>query len=269
MSGTERISLSLPRHAANPRGVGRAAEVWRLFQEAAVIASTRVGWPPERYVQAGTGFVVYGMTVRHAREVVYGEPLQAETWVPSFARGILSRREVRLSGHLGPVAAATQRWVHVGASLKPTRASPELVGALTLEDRGEPELQLPGFEPADGPERAFAFEVWHTWMDPLGHVNHPAYVDFCDEATSRLLAKAGEDPVRLVPVAEQVDWKRGAVAGERVVVWTRAAGRSVDGDAVLLHRITGEGPDAPLYATATTVRRLLGAGGDAILRAVG
>ncbi len=272
MSGTERIPLTLPRHAANPRGVGRAAEVWRLFQEAAVIASIRVGWPPERYTESGTGFVVYGMTVRHDREVVYGEPLEAETWVPSFARGILSRREIRLSGPGGPVAATTQRWVHVGPGLKPARASPELLRALTLHDRGEPELCLPTFAPLPGVEgagRSFSFEVWHTWMDPLGHVNHPAYVDFCDEATCRALAAAGLDPQQLVPVAEQVDWKRGAVAGERVVVRTCAVGLTGAGDAVLSHQIVGEGEGAPLYATATTVRRLLGGTGEPLLRALG
>ena len=261
------IPLSLPRHAASPRGVGRAGEIWRLFQEAAVQDSIRVGWPPERYNEHGSAFVVYGMSVRHHRELRYGEPIHAETWVEDFRRGILSRREVRLHGPDGPIADGTQRWVHVGADLRPKRAPAALMEAFALAPRDEGEVDLPAAAPLEGAERRFAFEIWHGWMDPLGHVNHPAYLDFCDESTSRALGEAGLDPVRMVPVAEQVDWKRGAGALERLVVHTRVAGRSGRGDAVLAHRITDEA--GALYATATTVRRLVDDDGEPLLRALG
>jgi len=261
------IPLSLPRHAASPRGVGRAGEIWRLFQEAAVQDSIRVGWSPDRYVEQGSAFMVYGMVVRHHRELSYGEPTHADTWVHDFRRGILSRREVRLVGPAGPIADGTQRWVHVGPDLRPARAPDALVRAFELNPRPEPEVELPGWAPLAGEERSFRFEVWHGWMDPLAHVNHPAYLDFCDESTSRALAGAGLDPVGMVPVAEAVDWKRGAVALDRLEIHTRAAGRTARGDAVLAHRITGE--DGSLYATATTVRRMLGGDGEALLGALG
>lgn len=268
MPGTP-IPLSLPRHAASPRGVGRAGEIWRLFQEAAVQDSIRVGWSPERYVEQRSAFMVYGMSVRHHRELPYGEPVHAETWIHDFRRGILSRREVRLAGPDGPIADGTQRWVHVGADLRPTRAPEALVRAFRIAPTDEPEVGLPPATPLEGQEHRFAFEVWHTWMDPLAHVNHPAYLDFCDESTSRVLARAGLDPVGLVPVAEQVDWKRGAVALDRLAIHTRATGRTAEGDAVLTHRIThADDPDA-LYATATTVRRMTGGDGEALLRAFG
>lgn len=268
MRGVEHIPLSLPRHAANPRGVGRAGEVWRLFQEAAVVASTRVGWPPERFRSSGLAFVVHGMLVRHHREATYGEPLDARTWVHDFRRGVLSRREVRLTGPGGLVAEGSQRWVHVGPGLKPTRASPELLDAFLPVETGEPSPALPRWTALPpSHEHRFAFEVWHTWMDPLAHVNHPAYVDWCDEATSRVMAEHGLDPTILVPVAEEVEWKRASVAGARVVVATRLVGRTEAGDAVLSHRVT-DADDQP-YAHATTIRRLLGGDGVRLVEVFG
>lgn len=245
--------IGIPRHAAGPRQVARAGEIWRLFQELAIQASTAVGWSPDRYLAHGTAFVVYGMTAVHHREVVYGERLQARTWVHDFKRDTLTKRQVRLHDAAGPVAACTQQWVHVDSALKPVRASPALMSALPVEHPDEPSVSLPplavGFE---GAEHSFAFSPWYTWMDPLAHVNHPAYVDFCDEGCSRALAAAGVDPHLLVPVAEQVAFKIGALAGQRIEVRTRVVGRTEGGDAVLQHEVGGEA----LFARATTVRRL-------------
>lgn len=267
--GVETIPLCLPRHAANPRGVGRAGEVWRLCQDVAVQASIRAGWPPERYTKRGAGFVVYGMTARHHRELPYGENLSAASWMRDFRRGILSTREVRLTGSHGPIAEATQRWVHVGEGFKPSRADPDLVAAFTLVDDLGPSVELPEVATAClGPERAFRFEVWHTWMDPLGHVNHPAYVDWCDEATCRALAARGVDPQLLVPVAERVDWKKGALAGDSILVLSRTLGWTGQDEAVLEHRIVNALQPDQLFATATTVRRVLDAGSEPILDAM-
>jgi acyl-CoA thioesterase FadM len=196
------------------------------------------------------------MVARHRRELSYGEPLEARTWVRDFRRGILSRREVRLHGRDGePFFAATQHWAHVRADLKPMRGSEALLQAFLPVAVEDPEVTLPIVPRADGPEHTFTFEVWHTWMDPLAHVNHPTYVDFCDEAVARVLARAGRDPHDLIPVAEKVSWKGGAVAGHRVTVTTRA---QPDGDMGRFeHRLTL--PDGSLLAEATTLRRLRGA----------
>lgn len=247
-------TIGIPRHAAGPREVARAAELWRVFQEVAVQASTAAGWPPERYLAAGTSFVVYALTAVHRREVAYGERLQARTWVHDFRRATLSRRQVRLHDAHGLVAACTQEWVHTDRSLKPTRAGAGLVAALPLERPEEPVVELPahGAAPEEARVHRFGFEPWHTWMDPLAHVNHPAYVDFCDEGTSRALVAAGVDPQLLVPVAERLTFRVGAVAGQRVEVETRLLGRTTAGDAVLEHVVGGEAR----FADAVTVRRL-------------
>jgi acyl-CoA thioesterase FadM len=193
------------------------------------------------------------MVLVHHRETAFGEALTARTWVSTFRRGTLSDRQVRILGTAGLVASATQRWVHVALpDLKPVRAAPDLersFGVTALD--GDGDVVLPAFDPDPGSEHAWTFTAWYTWMDPLAHANHPAYVDWADEAACRLAAGAGLDPHALRPIAEGVTWRSGVVAPQTVTLRTRRAGRTAAGAVVLEHRFEAEGR---LCAEATTVR---------------
>jgi acyl-CoA thioesterase FadM len=266
------VSVALPRSAFSPREAARAGDVWRLFQDVAVGGSIRAGWPPARYREEGVSFIVRSMVVRHHREAIYGEPLTGSTWPSRFRRGMFFRRECRVSSPDGPVASATQEWVHVtsdpaSGELKLARASDSLVEAFAVEAHDGP-VTLPEVEPLERERRTHRFELecWHTWMDPLDHVNHPVYVDWCDEALSRAMAAAGLDPVRLSPVAEKASFERGVTATERVRIETRLVGRSAGGAAVFEHRVSASGRRC---ARLTTVRRLAGEVGESALLALG
>jgi acyl-CoA thioesterase FadM len=254
--------IHLPRHAFSVRDVARAGDVWRCFQEAAVEGSTRCGWPPTRYREVGSAFVVRAMTVVHHAEPHYGEPLEATTWVANFRRGVLTTREIRLSTPRGLMAAASQEWVHVTAGLRPVRASPDCLKAFSPEDV-EATQGLPEWVPCDpSPVFSFAFDLWHSWMDPLGHANHPMYLDWCDESLCRRMVQAGLKPEALQPVAETVSWKLGVEAPERILVNSQFVGLTPTQDAVFQHQIlNGAGRVA---ATATTVRRLNDGTGEAL-----
>lgn len=253
--------MALPRSAFSPREAARAGDVWRLFQDVAVGGSFAAGWPPERYREESVSFIVRSMVARHHRETMYGEALVGETWPSRFRRGMFFRRECRVRSERGPVASATQEWVHVTADLSLARASDALTAAFEVEDHGPP-IALPAYEKIDGaPTHAFEFECWRTWMDPLGHVNHPAYVDWCDEALSRAMHEAGLDPVLLSPVAEEATFKAGVVAGDRVRVETRLVGRTEDGAAVFEHRVETDRP----CARVVSIRRLSGESGESAL----
>jgi acyl-CoA thioesterase FadM len=256
------VPVSLPRSAFTPREAARAGDVWRLFQDVAVGGSIQAGWPPERYRADGVSFIVRSMVVLHHRETIYGEPLVGRTWPSRFRRGMFFRRECRLSSVDGPVASATQEWVHVSANLELVRASDALAECFPVEEHEAP-LELPPHVRIEGARtHRFAFECWHTWMDPLAHVNHPAYVDFGDEALSRAMVEVGLDPVRLAPVAEQALFKSGVVAGDRVTVATRVIGRTEGGAAVFEQRVeVGE----RLCARLVSIRRLVGEEGETTL----
>lgn len=253
----EEIQVALPRNAFGPHDRARPGDLWRVFQNAAIVGSARRGWPPERYRTTGSGFVVRSMVARHFRPTRFGDPLIARTWVSSFRRGLVSDRQVRLVTHGELVSAATQRWVHVTLpDLRPTRASKELESSFAIRREPDGDVTLPAItDPeSDGAEHRFTFRCWYTWMDPLAHANHPAYLDWADEGTSRLLAESGRDPHALVGVAEEVSWTAGVVAPEEVTVLTRRAGSTEDGAFVYRHRVLGE--DGRVCAEATTVRRM-------------
>ena len=254
MNSTPPESLSFPvtlqRNAFGPRLTARAGDVWRAMQDVVVDQSSSVGWTPERYVQANSMFVVRTMTVRHHREVRIAEPLVGRTWPSRARRQMLFTRQVRLFIGDELVAGASQEWAYLSRDLKPTRAGPEIFDAFKMVE-GYPEVELPSFvSQADQQVHVFDFTTWHGWMDPHGHANHAAYLDYCDEGLSRVVAAEGGDPQRLVPVAETVHFRAEIGAGELITVETKVAGH-VNGARVFEHRIlSGD----RVCATATTVR---------------
>ena len=259
------FALSPPRHAFSPRRRARAGDVWRLFQEAAVMGSSASGWTPEAMHEAKIAFVVRTMTTVHHREIAFGQQVSGRTWVSTFERRLISNREIRLEDDEGPIAETTQEWVHLLHG-KVHRAAPEVVASFQPLDE-EPSVDLPPVAlKVEGRAHSFDFRSWHAEMDPIGHANHPAYVDWCDEAISDVLHRAGLDPVDLVPVAERVRYKAGIVAPERVTVETRLSGRTAEGHVVCTHVLRGE--KSGHAAQATTVRTLVGDGADALALAL-
>lgn len=262
-------SLVLPRNAFSARDAARAGDVWRAFQDVATEASTAAGWPPDRYRAEGVAFVVRQMTAVHHREARYGERIAARTGISQFKRGLLVTRQLWLDGGDGPLARATQEWAHVrieDGTMRPARAPDSLVTAFTAIPPVE-DVALPAWEPVEGArEHVFSFRCWWTWMDPLAHANHPAYVDWADEALAVALAPAGVDPIALAPVAERVRWRAGVVAPAEVIVRTRVIGTTDEGFVVCEHRIEAGGVEAA--AIAHTVRRLADGGDEALLYAL-
>lgn len=242
--------VTLHRHAFGPRLVARAGDVWRAMQDVVADQSSSVGWTPERYVEAKTLFVVRTMTVRHQREVRIGEPLTGRTWPSRARRQMLFTRQVRLFGGQELVAGASQEWAYLSLDLQPTRAGPEIFAAFQLIE-GYPEVELPSFVAhAEQKRHVFDFTTWHGWMDPHGHANHAAYIDYCDEGVARVVAGEGADPQRLVPVAESVHFRAAIGAGELITVETKVSGHAQEAR-VFEHRIlSGD----RVCATATTVR---------------
>jgi len=256
--------LRLPRNAFSAREAPRAGDIWRLCQDTATLASIRAGWPPARFRAEGVFFIVYRMVVVHAAEIPYGEVLDATTWVSRLRRRTLSTREVRLRAAGELVAAATQDWVHVDSqTFKPKQGSAETAAAFPAIEV-EPSVKMPEFEEHPGRHGMFQFQMWQTWADPLAHANHPAYIDWCDEATTRRMVEAGIEPSLLRPVAEQVTFRDSVLPGEQVTVHTERAGVLGRNAVVLKHRLeTNRGP----AAEATSIRSLAAEAGELLIAA--
>src|SRR5690606_18378497 len=192
----------LPRNAFNARDAARAGDIWRAFQDVAVGASARAGWPPYRFREYGASFVVRSQIVVHHRETRFGVHLRGQSWVTRFRRETLCSREVRLLAEDGPVADGVQEWVHVNDEGRASRAHPQVVADLQVHEGGASSPTMPVFESVEG-GATFQLElpIPFVSMDPLDHVNHPAYVDFVDESLAHLLHARGILPLELVPVA--------------------------------------------------------------------
>jgi acyl-CoA thioesterase FadM len=256
--------LTLPRNAFTAREVPRAGDLWRLCQDAATLASIRSGWPPSRFRTEGVAFIVYKMTMLHGAPTEYGAVLDTTTWVSRLRRRTLSTREVRVRARGELVAAATQEWVHVDfETMKPRQGAPETAAAFPEIDV-EPSVRLPDYDAAPGADEELRFVMWQTWADPLAHANHPAYVDWCDEAASRHMASAGLDPVLLEPIAERVTYRSAVLPGEEVIVRTKRVGVLGSEAVVLRHDLRTERGEA---AEALTIRGARDGMGDRLVAA--
>ena len=190
------MQLRLPRNAFTPRDAARAGDVWRCCQDVAVLGAAGLGWDPKRFRAEGAAFVVREMTTVHHSEAVYGEVVDGRTWISQFRRGLLCTRQIRLSVDGRRLASSTQEWAHVsteGGVMRAARAVPQLVADMAVEEPNE-SVVLPAFTDDPGAEHVFQFDLWHTHMDPLAHANHPAYVDWSEEALARLSHAAGIEP---------------------------------------------------------------------------
>ncbi len=199
--------VALPRNAFGPRDTARAADLWRAAQDVAVAASTDRGWPPSRYRDASTAFVVRAGVGIHHREVRFGEPLHARSWVSDFRRDTFSARQVQVFGTHGLIFDVLQEWVHVQMpDGRMCRASPELRASFEVA-RLEPLPELPETQLDPVPDEGFKHTVFHVAMDPLGHVNHPATLDLAEECVARWFVARGGDPQAVEALGERIVWK--------------------------------------------------------------
>jgi len=262
------MDLHLPRNAFTPRDAARAGDVWRCCQDAAVLGASRLGWDPPRFRREGAAFVVREMTTVHHAEGRYGDVVRATTWISNFRRALLCSRQIRLNIDGKPFASSTQEWAHVsteGGRMRAARAKPRLVEDMAVEGP-DSSVSLPNYSKAPGTLHTFTFTAWHTWMDPLAHANHPAYVDWAEEAVARLAYAGGVNPMNIQPVAESAKWRVGAMAPDQVTVTTRQLGRTAEGAVVCVHEVTAAqtGPAATVY----TVRQLVNGDTDRLARAL-
>jgi len=245
----------LPRNAFSARDAARAGDIWRAFQDIAVGSSSRAGWPPRRLREIGSSFVVRSQYVVHHQETAFGEQLRGESWVINFRRETLSARGVRLLHGEEPVASGVQEWVHINLEGRACRAPSPLVQGLAVHPDG-PELpSLPEFETfEDGESFETSIQVQFVQMDPLDHVNHPAYIDFVDESLARWLYEKGIAPLEIAPVAESATFYVPIKAPSIARIKTTLIGFTPRGDAVFDHEVGTD--EEPRCTKLRTFRRL-------------
>ena len=101
------------------------------MQDVAIEHSAAVGWPLDRYLALGAGWVVRSHFIDYLRPVFAGERLSVHTWVPRFDQRATPRRYLFVREHdRRLVAEAETKWVFVDLASGRRRALPaELLAA--------------------------------------------------------------------------------------------------------------------------------------------
>jgi acyl-CoA thioester hydrolase len=119
------------------------------MQDLAIEHSAAAGWPMERYLALGAGWVVRSHFIEYLRPAFAADVIEAHTWVPEFTRRSTPRRFLFLrQADRQPLARAETRWVFVDLTTGRRRPLPdELLAAFEpLPDDAEVRRLL-GLEP--------------------------------------------------------------------------------------------------------------------------
>ena len=195
---------------ATPDGTLRSSGYLRYAQEVARQHAEGAGFGREWTRERGILWLIRAIELDILAGVEHGSELRVSTEVIGFRR-VWARR--RSEFHRGDeerlLAVAVIDWVATGSNGTPVRVPDEIAGGF-----GEP---VPTFTPGKvelppAPPDAFRHEfvVRPQDLDPLGHVNNAAYLDYLEEALT-LAGHAGA--VSELPRRYRLEYLAAADAG--------------------------------------------------------
>jgi acyl-CoA thioester hydrolase len=94
----------------------------KWMQQAAIAHSTALGWPPQKYIELGAGWVVRSHNITYLKPAYEGDAVVIKTWV-SDIRPVTSMRQYEILNESGDVLAKAETdWAFVNYEKeKPTR----------------------------------------------------------------------------------------------------------------------------------------------------
>jgi len=245
----------------------------RYLAQAAIEASTALGYDAAWYAAAGGLWIIRRSTLAVERPVTAGEQLAIRTWVEDFRR-VRSERRYELRGTDGGLCAeARTDWVYVDATTgRPRRVPRDLEAAFAARApaaTARSALRVPPAPPA--PARS-THSVRVYELDGLGHVNNAAYLDLLAQAVLDALTGAGWSLDRLlasggVPVCAGADleYLEAARYGDLLEMrtWFTPALGALDAHQLILRVDAALAAGETPLVRATTRWRWMTAGRDA------
>lgn len=200
------------------------------MQDAAMLASHENGYPPGRYRELGTAWVLGEILLEIDTHPHPTDDISVETWVADFGAARARRQYRVLDAEGRRLAAGEALWVYVNIeSRRPQRFDDELLNAFVTDEQREPG------EPDWGADllkerRDAASELEHTvrWseLDGAFHVNNTVYATWlCDhlainDAGPPKLSEKGTERIGQYGPGEvkrlRIRYRRGAELGETV-----------------------------------------------------
>ncbi len=113
------------------------------MQDVAIAHSAAQGWPLERYLEAGAGWVVRSHAIEYRRPALLGDGITLLTWVSGFGQRSSPRKYLFRRDRDGQtLATAETTWVHVDFRSGQPRDIPDALRAafevVSPEEEAEP-----------------------------------------------------------------------------------------------------------------------------------
>jgi len=187
----------------------KIAALLGLLEQAAVEASTAVGFDADRYTREGRIWIIRRTRLERFIPVGGGDRLDVETHVLDFRRA-RSLRQYTVRRGQAVAASATTDWVycdlHTG---RPARIPDELQHA--FHDGGAPPLLARAASVAAAPPAdAVSYEVivQPSHLDHVTHVNNAVYANYLEDGAFALFAAHGWPLARMLAAggALRVSW---------------------------------------------------------------
>lgn len=211
---------------AGPDGRIRTSTLLRYAQDVAWRHSEVRGFDRAWYASRGLSWVVRSVSLELLAPIGMGETLRLTTGVIGhrriWARRLAEAMPIPTSAHdVRPAARIVTDWVILDARGRAVRipsdfgldfASPEIHGDIQHAE-----------QPAGVPSARLRIRVRPQDLDPVGHVNNAAYLDWLEEAQ---LATGATAVVAAVPRTAVLEYLASAGSGDEVeiVTWHGGAG---------------------------------------------
>jgi len=201
----------------------RAAAILRHAQDAAWLHSERLEYGRSWYEARGVGWVVRGIDLLIDHPPLSNEPITVTTSLAGF-RHVMARRHTRLFTSSGRVIAdAAIDWVMTDRDGRPSRFPQEFeafvqrVGATFLP------IKIPATHTSTpSSSQLVAIPLRTSDIDPLGHVNHAAWLEVVEEA----LALAAPEQLAAERRRIRLEYLAVTEGGRAEVQLSRGAGAS-------------------------------------------
>jgi acyl-CoA thioesterase FadM len=225
-------------------GIVRTSALLRYAQDVAWIHSERLGFDRDWYTRRGLAWVVRAAELGILVPVPLGTTLTVTTSIAGFRR-VWARRRTEALLPDGTLALwGHTDWVMTDHRGMPGRVPPEFPAAFATPPASFEPARVP-LGPTPDVATRIATPVRPQDVDPMGHVNNAAYVDYLEEA----VAAAGDEAraaLRAIPRRVRIEYVLAAVPGSTLAgaAW-RMPDAAAPGDGGWAWRLAGAdgGPD--------------------------